>query len=263
MGEVSSHKPGTFSWTDLATPDPEAAKEFYTQLMGWTTLDISIDEESNYTMLQYKGHDVAALYQMSEEQQDAGVPPHWAHYVTVSSIDEASIRAEELGGKLLMEPFDVMESGIMAVIQDPSGATLALWEPKKGIGASFINETGSFCWNELATWEPEAANEFYTRLFDWESTLVDSEAPGDYWMFMNGESPVGGMLEMNEEWGDLPSHWMIYFAVDDCDERAELVKELGGQVHHGPADIPNVGRFAVVQDPQGGAFMIIQLNSQT
>jgi hypothetical protein len=261
VGEVTSYKPGTFSWVDLGTPDPEAAKDFYSQVMGWTPIDLPVGDGFSYTMMQIDGKDVAALYQMSEEQQEQGVPSHWAHYVTVANVEEAAAKAEALGGTLLLEPFDVMEAGRMAAIQDPTGATLAVWEPRDSIGASWINDVGSFCWNELATWEPEAASDFYTGLFDWDVSLSDSESPGDYWMFMNGENPAAGMLQMNEEWGDMPAHWMIYFAIDDCDEKAELVTKLGGKVHHGPADIPSVGRFAIVTDPQGAVFTLIKLES--
>lgn len=260
MSEFNEYAPGTFSWVDLATTDADAAKSFYTQLFGWTAEDYPTDETGVYTMMRIDGKDVAALYQMHEEQQAQGIPPHWLSYVTVADVNESAEKARSLGGQIIVEPMDVMEEGRMALVQDPTGATFALWQPKRHIGARVVNEPGTFTWNELATRDTETAEEFYTKLFGWESETQEMPMTV-YTSFRNNGRMNAGMLEMTDEWGDIPPHWMVYFAVADCDASAEKAKSLGATVQVEPMDIPPVGRFAVIQDPQGAHFTIIKLNN--
>lgn len=256
MSEVNQYEPGTFCWPELGTTDAEAAKKFYAGLFGWTANDVPAGP-GTYSMLQLSGKDIGALYGLGKDQLSQGVPPHWLSYVSVSSADDTARKAKQLGGKVLSEPFDVFDVGRMAVIQDPTGATFALWQPRKHIGAKLVNQSGAFCWNELTTSDTAAATKFYTELFGWTSKILPGPTP--YTQFMRGAVPAGGMLQMSKESGQMPSHWLVYFAVDDCDDRVNKAKELKGQVRVPPTDIPDVGRFAVIQDPQGAAFSIIKL----
>lgn len=258
MTEMSEYEPGTFCWVDLATTDAEGAKKFYSELMGWETNDVPVGEGMVYTMLHVDGKEVAALYKQDEQQQAQGIPPHWLAYVSVASADEVAEKARSLGGQVLSEPFDVYDSGRMAPIQDPTGAVFAVWQPKQHIGARLVNQPGTMTWTELATNDRETAKEFYTKLFDWDSRTDEMETT-TYTTFLNGERMNAGMVQMTEEWGDIPPHWMVYFAVEDTDRDVERIKELGGQILVPPTDIPEIGRFAVVQDPQGAAFSIIKL----
>ncbi len=260
MSEVSSYKPGTFCWVDLGTNDADAAKKFYSELFGWEVVETPTDGEMNYTMLKKNGKDAAALYQMSPDMMAQGIPPFWMNYVSVENANTSADKAKELGGTVVMEAMDVMDVGRMAMVQDPSGATVALWEPKAHHGASIVNEPGSICWNELASRNSEAAGTFYKGLFDWGAKVQNMGPAGDYTTFMNGEDMAGGMMQMNDQWpAEVPSHWMPYFAVEDCDASASKAKELGAQVVVEPQDIPGVGRFSVLIDPQGAAFSIIKL----
>lgn len=257
--EITTHAPGTFCWFELGTTDPDAAKAFYTQLFGWDVTDIPIGETGTYTMLQRGDNEVAALYGLNDEQQAQGVSPHWLAYVAVKDADAVAARTKEHGGTVVMEPMDVFEHGRMAVLQDPTGATFAIWQPLKHPGAGVLGAPGSVCWNELATTDAEVAGDFYTSVFGWDTQAQEVDH-GPYTSFMCDEHhPSGGMMEMTEEWGDVPSHWMTYFAVEDCDAAAEQVDALGGRVCVPPMDIPDVGRFAVIDDPQGATFSIIQL----
>jgi len=261
MTEFTNHAPGTFSWVDLATTDAGRAKTFYSKLFGWDMEDMPTGEEGGfYTMCRVKGKEVAGLYEMNAPQKEQGLPPHWVSYVSVADAKATADKAKSLGGQVIADAFPVMDAGHMAVIQDPTGAMLALWQPGAHIGARLANEPGALSWNELATTDTDKAGEFYTKLFGWRTQTQDMETM-TYTTFLNGERMNGGMMQMTEEWGDIPPHWMVYFAVEDCDSSAEKVKELGGQVMVGPMDIPPVGRFAMVQDPQGGAFTIIKLNN--
>jgi hypothetical protein len=257
MQEVKQYPAGTFSWVDLATTDAAAAKAFYTRLFGWEAQDMPAGPEGTYTMLSLAGKDVAGLYAMSDEQRAQGIPPHWLSYVSVADIDVATEKATTLGGTLLSAPFDVMESGRMALLQDPTGATFALWQAGQHIGAKLVNIPGTFSWNELATTDVERAGAFYSGLFGWE-VKRDDMPTGPYYTFSNQGRMAGGMLQMTEEWGDIPPNWSVYFSVEDCDAAVKQVQELGGTPMMEPFDIPNVGRFAVVQDPQGAVFTVIQ-----
>jgi hypothetical protein len=260
MTEYNEYAPGTFSWVDLGTTDAAGAKAFYTQLFGWQADDSPAGPDMVYTMLSKDGKGVAGLYQMGAEQQAQGMPPFWLSYVSVADVEASAAKAKSLGGQVLREPMDVMDAGRMALIQDPTGAMLALWQPIQHHGADLANEPGSLSWNELATRDTDKAGEFYTKLFGWD-TQVQEMPQTTYTTFLNGDRMNGGMMPMTEEWGDIPPHWMVYFAVEDCDQSAEKAKELGGQVRVPPTDIPPVGRFAVIQDPQGGTFTIIKLSN--
>ena len=251
---------GTFCWVDVAVTDAEAAKEFYGSLFGWEPADQNIEGGITYTMLRREGGDVGGLYALSEEMKSRGVPPHWMSYIAVDDVDDVARRATELGGAVMMEPFDIPDIGRMAVISDPTGAVFSLWRAAAGDGGSRPPEgaPGTVCWNELATRDTAAAGDFYTRLLGW--TRKDSPM-GDmtYTEFKNGDRPAGGMLQMTEEWGAAPPHWLVYFNVSDCDGITEKAVSLGAQVRWAPTDIAGVGRFSVIQDPQGAVFGIIRI----
>ena len=254
--ETAKHGPGTFCWVELTTSDGPAAKEFYTSLFGLSFKDNPMGDAGVYTMLQKNGKDVGGLYQMGPEQK--GTPPNWGSYVAVENANDAAAHAKELGATVMMEPFDVMEHGRMAVIQDPTGAVVSFWEPKSHIGARVVNEPGSFCWNELYTTDPERAADFYTGLLGWTKDVLHRDF-GDYVIFNFGGRMAAGMMKIPKEWGPVPPHWLVYFAVDDCDETVEKAKRLGANVTVPPTDIPEVGRFAMLTDPQGAGFAVIKL----
>lgn len=256
MTEVTKHDPGRFCWVELSTSDGPAAKKFYTTLFGWSFIDNPMGEAGVYTMLQKNGKDVGALYQMGPEQK--GIPPNWGSYVAVANANDAAAHAKELGATVMLEPFDVMEHGRMAVLQDPAGAVFSLWEPKSHIGARVVNEPGSFCWNELYTTDPARVAEFYMGLFGWTKDSKHTDM-GEYVIFNLGDRNTAGMMKIPKEWGPVPPHWAVYFAVDDCDKSVDKAKGLGAKATVPPTDIPEVGRFAMLTDPQGAGFSVIKL----
>jgi predicted enzyme related to lactoylglutathione lyase len=256
MTEVTRHEPGMFSWVELATTDPAGAKAFYTALFGWTFVDTPAGPDMVYTRFQLGGKDVGACYPQQKEQRDHGIPPNWMSYVTVASADASAAQAKKLGGTLMMEPFDVMEHGRMAVVQDPTGAVLSLWQPRQHIGVQVRDEANALCWNELYTRDTSRAAAFYTGLFGWRPKTD----PGGYTEWQAGERAIGGMMAIQPEWGPMPPHWMPYFMVSDCDATVARAAQLGGGAMMPARDIENVGRFAILRDPQGAAFAIIKLN---
>lgn len=260
MQETPEYKPGTFCWVELGTTDSAAAKNFYTQLFDWNYEDHSMGPDGVYTMLKLDGKDVGALYELNAAMREQGIPPHWLSYVSVANADESAEKAKAEGATILQGPFDVMTVGRMAVVQDPTGAVFALWQAGDNKGAGIYNVPNSFTWNELGTNDTEKAGEFYSNVFGWSKESF-SGSPIEYTMFKNGDRGAGGMYKITPEMGPLPPHWLVYFAVDDCDAKTEKAKELGGSVMKPPDDIPRVGRFAILRDPQGAAFAVIKLDS--
>ena len=260
MQEAPEYKPGTFCWVELGTSDDQAAKTFYTQLFGWDYVDNPMGEQGVYTMLKLNGKDVGGLYKLMPDMVERGVPPHWLSYVSVANVDETAAKAKEAGASLFQEPFDVFTIGRMAVVQDPAGAVFALWQPKEHTGCGVYNAPGSFCWNELGTSDTATAGDFYANLFGWAKEEMVG-GPVEYTMFRNGERAAGGMYKITPEMGPIPPHWLVYFAVDDCDATAQKCAELGGTIMKPADDIPGIGRFAILIDPQGAAFAIIKLDS--
>ena len=257
MSEVSRHAPGSFCWVELATTDIESAGRFYVELFGWEISDVPIGDGAMYAIARIGGKDVGGLYELTAEQQSQGVAPHWLSYVAVRSVNEAVGRVPALGGTVLRAPFDVMDQGRMAVVQDPSQATLALWEAKAHGGIGIVDEPGATCWNELYSSDPVAACRFYGALLGWTTRAQDMETIR-YTVFMSGSADAAGMMPITPEWGAVPPDWLVYFAVDDCDAQAAVAQDLGGTVRVEPTDLTDVGRFAVLQDAQGGVFAILQ-----
>jgi predicted enzyme related to lactoylglutathione lyase len=250
MGTRTEHAPGTFSWVDLATKDGAAAKQFYGPLFGWEFEDSEIPEEAGggvYTMCKVDGDTAAAI---APTTQDA--PPHWNSYVTVASADDAAAKAKELGANVIAEPFDVLGAGRMAVLADPTGAALCVWEPHDSIGATRVNDPGCLTWNELHTPDPPKALEFFTGLFGWRTEKMDTAEGGPtYTIIFVGERSNGGVMDAQD--GE-PPNWLPYFVVPDRDGAAEQAKELGGNELF-RMEMPQ-GQIAVLSDPEGAPFGI-------
>jgi predicted enzyme related to lactoylglutathione lyase len=250
MGEVSRYPHGTFCWVDLATTAVPAAKDFYGSLFGWEMEDVP-SGESTYTMCRLDGKDVAAIYEPPEPQRSQ-FPPHWNSYIAVDDLDEAAARAKGSGASVIAEPFDVADTGRMAVIQDPTGAVVSFWEPKPFLGARLVNEIGTWSWNELVTAEMEVAKSFYGGLFGWRAEDVPAGIPRA--SFSLGQYLIGGVHAPGDQEGDA-SRWEVSFRVTDVDESTSRAQALGGSVRFPPMDIP-IGRFSIVSDPAGAAFTI-------
>lgn len=258
MPEVAQHAPGSFCWVELGTTDVEAAKKFYTSMLDWDYQGVPAGPMTYY-LARRKGKDVAGLYELDATMRKQGVPPHYMSHVATASADESAKKAKSLGATVIMEPFDVMDVGRMAVLQDPTGATFSVWQPKRHAGTGLLNEHGALCWNELMTPNAAAAKAFYTSLCGWTAKEQNMGPAGTYTVFWNGDRQAGGMLQMTPDMTGIPPNWVVYFAVDDVDARAAKAKAEGASLMVPPQDIPNVGRFSIMTDPQGAAVAIIRL----
>jgi predicted enzyme related to lactoylglutathione lyase len=256
MPEFTKPTAGTFCWVDVTTTDPAAAKKFYTTLFGWDAKDMPMPDGSTYTVAELGGKMVAGIAPLHGQAKKMGTPPHLLSYVAVDDAAASAKKAAALGGKVLAEPM-AMGPGTMAVIADPTGAVFALWQAGQAMGTTLVNEPGALGWNELSTTDTDRAGKFYTGLFGW--TADAQEMPGMvYTVFKSGEAMRGGMMQQMKEMAGAPSAWSVYFSVADADATTAKAKSLGANVMMPPTDIPNIGRFSFLADPQGAVFAVIK-----
>jgi uncharacterized protein len=273
MPERDGYIPGVPCWVDTSQPDPEAAVEFYSGLFGWEFEDVMPPgSEGKYFSARIRGRDVAAVGSIPE-----GAPrmATWNTYVWVESADETAAKVRDAGGSVLMEPFDVMNAGRMAVFADPEGAAFCAWQAKEHKGARIVNEHGSLNFNDLHTRDPERAKSFYGSVFGWETLAMDGgfqawtlpgyadhlekSDPGLRERMAEAGAPEGfvdvvaSLIPIPDDQQDTPAHWGVTFAVDDADAVAKKAGELGGKLIVPPMDAPWV-RMTVIADPQGATF---------
>jgi predicted enzyme related to lactoylglutathione lyase len=245
--------PGVPNWVDLGTADLEDAIRFYTSLFGWEA-EVSGEEYGGYTTFRLDGRATAGAGPLYGE----GQPTAWSTYVATDDADVIAARVEAAGGKVLVPPFDVMYQGRMAAFLDQAGAPFSVWQAGTMRGADIFDVPGALTWSELVTRDVEGSAAFYGAIFGWVAR--ESSMSGmDYIVWEHDGRPIAGMQPMDgDEWpDDLPPHWMLYFAVTDCDDSAADVQSLGGRIVQPPTTLP-IGRYAVVEDPQGGTFSILQ-----
>jgi predicted enzyme related to lactoylglutathione lyase len=259
VAKIENHPPGQFCWTELATTNRNSGRDFYTAIFDWVVHEVPIGPDSFYCLYQYDQNDCCGAYTMDEHRRTAGVRPRWLPYVCVEHAEKTAMQAVKLGGTVTAGPGDVADKGAMAMIRDPQGAMIAVWQPRTQIGATNGDLYWRHCWTELSTTDIAAARDFYTKLFGWQ---VHSQPMGgmDYLSWICEGGPTGGGYQMSgEQRKSEEPRWTVYFSVPDCDAIAAKVLGSGGTVSVPPTDIPNVGRFAACQDPDGAGFSIIRL----
>lgn len=255
MATIERHEPGSFCWVELGTTDQNAAKQFYGSLFGWQSMDFPMGPSGIYTIFQLNGQPVAAAYTLSPEMLEMHIPPHWMLYVEVENADATAAKVAPAGGKVLRGPLDAMEFGRMAVIQDPAGAVISIWQSKQHRGIGLEGVPGTLCWADFNSHEPEKATPFYEQVFGWQFSTAENDSSGYLHLNNNGKF-IGGVPPMKNAPQKMPSHWLQYYLVENCDASAEKAKSMGARVWMGPMDIEKVGRFAVLSDPQGAAFAL-------
>jgi predicted enzyme related to lactoylglutathione lyase len=258
MPTVEKHAPGDFCWMELGTTDQAAAKKFYAELFGWTINEFPIGPNEFYTMFKIDGRDVGAAYTLRQDQLAQGVPAHWNLYVAVENADATAGRATGLGAKVYAPPFDVFDVGRMAVLQDPTGAVFSLWQAKRHAGFGIKGVPGTFCVADLSTPDQEGASRFYEQLFGWRIGKEDENPAHNYYHLFNNEEFIGGILPPAFRNPETPPYWQIYLQVADCDAAATKAKSLGGNLYMPPMKVEDIGRMAVMADPQGAAFAIFE-----
>jgi predicted enzyme related to lactoylglutathione lyase len=254
MPKRTSYAQGTPSWVDLQTTNQEAAKAFYSGLFGWTYDDQPMPQGGEYSMAQIGQDNVAAISQQPPDMAAQGVPPMWNTYIAVDSCDDAMAKVAAAGGQVAMPAFDITDAGRMAFVLDPGGAAVGLWQAGRHIGASRVNEPGAVIWNELITEDPAGSTGFYEQVVGLTSSDMEMEGQ-KYTTFETAGRSIGGTTP--PQMPGTPNHWHVYFATADADAAAAKATELGGSVLVPPFDTPP-GRIAVLRDPQGATFSILQ-----
>ena len=241
---------GTPCWVDLATADPGRARDFYGALFGWTFADQG-EDMGNYLMCSKDGATVAGMGPLQVPE----MPSAWTIYLSVNDVAAAVEKVTAAGGQVVAPPMEIPGSGHMAIVTDPTGGVVGLWQKTSFAGMEAMGSHGSPCWFEENSWEAERARDFFVGLFGLEVQKMEG---AEYWTLHEGGRPRYGMLQMTKDWEGMPPHWMPYFAVESADEAATAVAEHGGKAMHGPFDTP-FGRIVVCTDPTGAAFSLVQL----
>lgn len=255
-----SHR-GKFVWYELMTTDPSAARDFYTDVIGWNTVPYE-GAEMPYTMWT-KGETmdsaIGGLMELPAEARAGGVPPHWLGYAAVPDVDATAARVEELGGHVIMGPQDIPNMGRFVIFADQQGAALAAYTGSQEMPTEDREPgSGDVSWHELATTDHESAFDFYSDLFGWKkSEAMDMGDAGVYQMYNRGDRMLGGMYNKSADQPGPPA-WLYYISIGDLDGAVGKVKANGGRIIVEPMEVPGGSRIAVGLDPQGAAFGLHQ-----
>jgi predicted enzyme related to lactoylglutathione lyase len=246
-------------WVDISAKDPAVARAFYSSLLGWTH-DEPREEMGNYAIFSYNGKVVAGV----GPTMDPNAPTAWMQYVAAEDANAIAEAVKTHGGEVVAGPMDVADQGSMLVFKDSTGAYCGVWQPNQMHGAELVNKPGAFAWSELNTRDIDGARKFYSSVFNWgihENDFESQDGPGIYteWQ-VDGRTVGGGMPMVSSVPAEVPAHWLIYFAVADCDATSAKCTELGGTVMVPAMDIPQ-GRMAILTDNQGASFAIITMKS--
>lgn len=255
---------GNPCWYELATSDLNAARAFYAKVMGWQVADSGM-EGFTYLLARAGSEMVAGMMPLDGQAGDP--PPNWLIYFAVDDCDATAAQVSAKGGRVLKEPADIPGTGRYAVVADPQGAVFGLLQPdmsrmseaerKKAetTGAFDQNKTGHGNWHDLMSTDPEAGFAFYADLFGWtKGQAMDMGALGTYQLFSHNGRDIGGMMGL----GNAPqSVWLPYFGTDGADAAKARIEAGGGQVHHGPAEVPGGAFIVQAADPEGAWFAVV------
>ena len=237
---------GKFVWHEQVSDDPKRAQDFYTQLFGWDT-EVFRPGEVDYTMISSGGRSHGGFGKAME----GAPPPHWLSHVRVDRLEDTIEKAKSAGGKLVAGPFEMEDVGRMAIIGDPHGAYIAVYQS----GGEMPPAEGVFVWDELGTSDADGAQRFYEQVFGWTTNDMGPDY-GGYRIFNRGETGIAGLMQLQD--ASIPPHWQPYVAVEDVDATVAKAGELGAATLAEPMDVPEVGRIAILRDAQGATFGILR-----
>lgn len=255
-------QPGAFSWYELMTSDVDGAVKFYTELLGWTTTESQLSDDGRYIVLTVADTVFGGIMNIPPQAQ--GAPPSWGLYVTVEDIEASVKQAQNLGAMILVPPMTVEDSQF-AVLQDPQGAVFSVMTypqaPEAPVTMNVYTQHGAISWPELLTNDLDTAVKFYTQLFEWTTEEAVMENGEKYITVNVAGVPVGGITKFPPQSQNIPPVWGLYVTVSDVDTSAKQAQELGGKVFMPPMDVPDIGRFCVIQDPQGAYISLMTYTS--
>ena len=253
-------KVGTPVWLDYGTNNIAACREFYTELFGWQFEGLG-SEFNDYSLVRRDDALVGGLMDVHGMQcPDGGpIPSEWGVFLAVDDLEDRCAKAKAAGGEVVMDGMAVGASGRWALVTDPTGAAVGMWEAQDLDSYDFVGEPGTPVWFELMTTDYEAATSFYRDVFDFD--IQPMSDAGDMRYATNGPADAATSGICGAPWlgADDNSFWRIYFGVDGADAAAEKVAALGGKVTDGPEDSP-FGRIVTVRDREGAVFQLCSMS---
>lgn len=255
MTVIERYAQGTPAWVDLQSPDLPGSQEFYRRVFGWQYHDQRIAAGRTYSIASVDGHQVAGIAPQEREAVAAGVPTDWNTYFSVDDVDATVARVAPAGGRVVLQVADVADLGRQAVVEDSVGATLMLWEANNHIGASLVDAPGSIVWHELAAGTWEYAVPFYLDVFGVDSHSEHDDGGSFTVLRVDGHDTAG--FSRPEDPHARP-RWEVYFGADDVDRCRDAAVSAGGAAPVEPIDVPGQGRMAMLRDPQGAEFWVLQ-----
>jgi uncharacterized protein len=247
-------KAGDFCWINILTPQPAEARTFFSKLLGWSYSDMG----GMGDLISVGDKKIGGLFDIDSPQTPKGTPPVIGVMVMIDDADQMATKVNKLGGKA-NPPTDVNDNGRMVMFTDPVGANLDLWQARKQPASDAdTSQHGVPSWFENYTTDVDRATKFYTDLFGWTAEVMKMPEMNYTTFKLGNEPPIAGMMAITPEMGDMPSHWLTYFTVNDVDAAMREATAMGGTVFIPPHDIPDVGRFCGLASPQGVRFMVIK-----
>lgn len=236
---------------DLLASDVDAAIEFYSRLFGWEFLDDPHARSQGYIPALLDGEPVSGVV---ANDPDSDAPDAWTTYLNVADIHAAMFATKLHGGKGYLKPVAIDGQGTVALIGDPSGAGVGLWQAFAPATYPVKRSHGRRVWNELHTKHFELAARFYREALGWELSPVADSPEFRYYTLGQGADAVAGLYDIAGQ--DTAEGWRSYFAVDDADLAAALTEDLGGRILGAPHD-SYFGRTAMLADRGGAEFAVI------
>jgi predicted enzyme related to lactoylglutathione lyase len=250
MAERTSYAPGTPSWVDLGSPDPEVTNAFYQRLFGWRRDDAGPPGHTHGYGFYAKADKVVAGHRPASADQ-----ARWSTYISVVDAVTSAEHVVAHGGLVSVPPTDLLGHGTMAACVDPTGAPFSLWQPGDLGGVQLVDEPGTLCWAELATADVARALDFYVAVFGW--TTTDGSGADEVEIGVDGRVVARARSLPADVPG--PARWTPYFGTDDIGDSTILVTDLGGAVEDPPVDTPGVGQIARAAGPHGEHFGLVRL----
>ena len=249
---------GAPCWIDLLTSDTEKARSFYPAVFGWTAEEPD-PNFGGYFMFTLNGQPIGGgMGQMPDSQ----TPDGWTIYLSTDDTRKRVADATAAGAQTYVEPMDVATLGVMAVIADPAGAAIGLWQPIDFSGFGVIAESSAPSWFELNSRDYDTSVAFYRDVLGWDTHVMSDTPEFRYTTLGEGEQQSAGIMDAAAFLPEgVPSHWSVYFGTDDTDATLKKISELGGQVVRPAEDTP-YGRLATAADPTGALFKLVAPNDQ-
>ena len=246
--------PGKVVWHDLLTEDPTAARRFYGGLFGWNFRQVGLGRGQSYTVIEHDGRVIGGLVDARRISRDVNVS-RWIPVLSVADMAAAMAEVRAAEGTVLQAPLDIPQRGSVAVIADPQGAVLTLFESRDGDPADRLPEPGDWLWNEIWSSDPDATLAFYRSLVpDYEIADVDDARGGTYRYLSAGGVPRVGVLPKPVD--RIADTWMAYVRVSNPAATAAAAEALGGEVLLPAQRDPRGGEIAILNDPTGAGFLV-------